>query len=183
MINFLGPEAKALGRAWLKEKKVPSQWTIFRMAGTGAMMQLPFVAYSAAHASERERLAKGVSGAVGLATYPATAAAITWGLGGAAQALSFMIPPPYGTALRAGLAVTGLILASHPNKIIEDSVFQGIRTFSKLDGQMRRLEMGFGMFKDTPTTKALRSTALLEMSSAMQPSRSYLGRESLLFHR
>ncbi len=183
MINFTGPEGKALLSAWIKGRRIPTQYEIFRVAGSGAMLGLPLVAYSASQARDKEKLATAASGAVGIFTYPAMAAGITWGLGGAASALSFLLPNPVGSLTRAGLAGLGLYLASGPNRDLQSSFFDTYKSFSKLDLQTRRLEMGFGMFKDSPTMQRARISSIQEMSSAMQPMRKVLGRESSILHK
>lgn len=72
----------------------------------------------------------------------------------------------------------GLALGSRLGR----SLSPKIRLFTDLHKNVRHLEMG-GAYQDSEIAQRQRFIAIQDMSSAMIPSRRYLGQEALLMHR
>ena len=145
-------------------------WGPLRWGLGGAMIGLPFAAYDAANQERGEKLPTLAGRTLGLMTLPLTAGAFTSGL---------CLIPGIGPG---AAAIVGAVAALYPNARFQDVAARAFRRFSRLEQDVRRLEMG-GRYVDSASAEASRMAAIQEMNATLVASRRYLGQEAAIFHR
>jgi hypothetical protein len=148
----------------LTGKSVASAWS---QTAAGVTLFTPLIAYSAAHAQRGEELATFASETLGWYTNGIMATAIT-------GVMSFI---PGFAALKPGVrGLLGMLAALGPNAKLQEKMHRHLTFFSGMARQINRLEMGEAA--DTEVSAASRIRAIQEMSSALTPSRRWLGHEA-----
>lgn len=148
-----------------------SPWTALRWNATAAPWGIPFVAYAAGKSQPGERLATIAGGASGLTVQPFLTA-------GTMSALRLVAPAlPVAAA-----AFAAVVLSIYPSISLGQFVTRKVRTFTKMQERVRRIEMG-GDFRDSETSKELRFQAIQDMSSSRVARRQFLGQEAVIFHQ
>jgi hypothetical protein len=135
----------------------------------GNALNVPFIAMEVASAQRGEQMATLTGRVGGILTYPVFAGVLAAGIA--------MIP---GVNVAAGLI--GAMIAMYPNGLLEDSVIRKVKWLNTTGKNIRHLEVG-GAYQDTNLAAHQRQIAMMELSSAIQPARRFLGQEGLAFHK
>jgi len=139
-------------------RRLSAAHSAWDMTAKGNLIAVPLIAFSVANTAPGERLATLAGETASLATTIPMA-----------MALAALLPsvPVLVTTAAAGFASTWF--AEHVNRAFS--------RLSKTERRVKRLEMG-GNYQDTETAAQFRMSAAMDMSSAFQGRRTWLGREA-----